>query len=137
MGFAAIYVPEFMVQAVVRAELRAEPSAGLPAKTESYTSASLRGLAIALIDGNAPPLFSVVAANTRALDAGIVVGMTKANAAQFAGVEIRARSTAAEKAAHAALRDVGWSVAPRIEETAADLIILDVAGLSALLGSHA
>jgi protein ImuB len=122
MAFAAIYVPEFMVQAVVRAELRGEPG--------------LHGLAIALIDGNAAPLFSVVAANAAALGAGIFLGMTKANAAQFAGVEIRARSAAAEKAAHAALRDVGWSVSPRVEETAADLIILDIAGLSTLLGSE-
>jgi protein ImuB len=118
MGFAAIYVPEFMVQAVVRAE------------------PELRGLAIVLIDGNAAPLFSVVAANVGALDVGICLGMTKANAVQFAGVEIRARSVGAEKAAHAALRDVGWSVSPRMEETAADLIILDVAGLSALLGTE-
>jgi protein ImuB len=118
MAFAAIYVPEFMVQAVVRAE------------------PGLHGLAIALIDGNAAPLFSVVAANAAALDARIFVGMTKANATQFVGVEIRARSLAAEKAAHAALRDVGWSVSPRVEETAADLIILDIAGLSTLLGSE-
>jgi protein ImuB len=118
MAFAAIYVPEFMAQAV----LRAEPG--------------LLGRAIALIDGNAPPLFSVVAANARALEAGIFLGMTKANAAQFAGVETRARSAVAEKAAHAALRDVGWSVSPRVEETASDLMILDIAGLSALLGSE-
>ena len=77
----------------------------------------------------------MVAANTGALDAGIVLGMTKANAAQFAGVEIRSRSVVAEKAAHAALRDVGWSVSPRMEETAAGLMVLDVAGLSALLGT--
>ncbi len=32
------------------------------------------------------------------------------------------------------MRDVGWSVSPRMEETAADLIILDIAGLSSLLG---
>src|SRR5271154_3809514 len=130
MGFAAIYVPEFMVQAVVRAEPRAE----LPAESRAETG--LRGLAIALIDGNAPPLFSVVAANARALAAGIFLGMTKANAAQFAGVEVRARSMTAEKAAHAALRDVGWSVSPRMEEAAADLIVLDIAGLSSLLGSE-
>jgi protein ImuB len=63
------------------------------------------------------------------------LGTTKANATQFAGVEIRARSLATEKAAHAALRDVGWSVSPRLEETAPDLIILDIAGLFALRGS--
>ena len=118
MGFAAIYVAEFMVQAVVRVE------------------PGLRGRAMALIDGDAAPLFSVVAANAGARNAGIFLGMTKANAAQFAGVEIRARSMAAEKAAHAALRDVGWSVSPRMEDCAADLILLDVAGLSALLGTE-
>jgi protein ImuB len=47
------------------------------------------------------------------------------------------RSLVAEKAAHAALRDVGWSVSPRLEQTAADLMILDIAGLSSLLGSEA
>ena len=136
MAFAAIYVPEFMVQAVLRAdlgaELRVETRAELRKKT--HVEPGLPGRAIALIDGNAPPLFSVVAANAAALDAGIFLGMTKANASQFAEVEIRARSLTAEKAAYAALRDVGWSVSPRLEETAVDLILLDVAGLSALLG---
>jgi hypothetical protein len=123
MAFAAIYVPEFMVQAVVR--------------TESATGAdaTLRGRAIALIDGK-PPLWNVVAANAQALNAGIFLGMTKANAAQVSGVELRTRSLAAEKTAHAGLRDVGWSVSPRLEETAADLLLLDISGLSALLGSE-
>jgi protein ImuB len=96
--------------------------------------ANPRGRAIALIDGK-PPLWNVVAANAQALNAGIFLGMTKANAAQFTGVELRMRSLAAEKAAHAALRDVGWSVSPRLEETAADLLLLDISGLTALLGS--
>jgi protein ImuB len=121
MGFVAIYVPEFMVQAVVRAE------------GESGADTASRR-AIALIDGK-PPLWNVVAANVQAFNAGIFLGMTKANAAQFTGVELRARSLAAEKAAHAALRDVGWSVSPRLEETATDLLLLDISGLSALLGS--
>ncbi|MGA2419270.1 MAG: hypothetical protein ABSG69_04255 [Candidatus Acidiferrum sp.] len=162
MAFAAIYVPEFMVQAVVRAELhtdfpaklrgpdppyhttktchseRREESAffSLTSETDPAAPITSRAPAIALIDADAPPLFGVVAANAAALNAGIFLGMTKANAAQFAGVEIRARSLAAEKAAHAALRDVGWSVSPRVEETAPDLIVLDVAGLSTLLGTH-
>ena len=194
MAFAAIYVPEFMVQAVVRAELYAESPTNLrcpdpqchviksrtnpsypkktcpdhpclttksvlgpprcktktchserseesaffsrTSKTDSVAHVASCGRAIALVDADAPPLFSVVAANAAALNAGIFLGMTKANAAQFTGVEIRARSAAAEKAAHAALRDVGWSISPRLEETTADLIVLDVAGLSALLGTH-
>jgi protein ImuB len=131
MGFAAIYVPEFMVQAVVRVELRTESAACADATCLDATS---RGRAIALIDGK-PPLWNVVAANAQALNAGIFLGMTKANAAQFASVELRTRSLAAEKAAHAALRDVGWSVSPRLEETAADLLLVDISGLTALLGS--
>ena len=134
MGFAAIYVPEFMVQAVVRAEVGTSAGSTTQVKSGERTESALRGRAIALIDGN-PPLWNVVAANAQALAAGIVLGMTKANATQFAGVEIRARSVAAEKAAHAALRDVGWSVSPRLEETAPDLMIVDIAGLYSLLGS--
>jgi protein ImuB len=151
MGFAAIYVPEFMVQAIVRAETaktchsqrrdqrfppgRKEPAfCGVTSQTNPVTHDALRERAIALIDGK-PPLWNVVAANAPALNAGIFLGMTKANAAQFAGVELRMRSQPAEKAAHAALRDTGWSVSPRLEETAADVLLLDISGLSALLGS--
>ncbi len=134
MGFAAVYVPEFMAQAVVRAEVGTSAGSTTQVKSGAGTQSSSRGRAIALIDGN-PPLWNVVAANAQALAAGIVLGMTKANATQFAGVEIRARSVAAEKAAHAALRDVGWSVSPRLEETAPDLMIVDIAGLYSLLGS--
>jgi protein ImuB len=131
MAFAAIYVPEFMVQAVVRAVVRPV----VCAETGSSVGSALHARAIALVDQN-PPLWNVMAATKRALAAGIVLGMTKANALQFAGVEIRARSLAAEKVAHAALRDVGWSISPRLEETAPDLMILDLAGLSSLLGSE-
>src|SRR5271165_1282253 len=155
MRFAAIYVPEFMVQAVVRAEVGTREAAPAPAQTyraEVQTEARAKAgvdphkeensranngageRATVLIDSN-PPLYSVVAANAAALELGIFLGMTKANAAQFAGVEIHARSVTAEKAAHAALRDVGWSMSPRMEDAAADLVILDVAGLSSLLGT--
>jgi protein ImuB len=116
MAFACIYVPEFMVQSVVRAE---------PA---------LRGGALALISGK-PPLWSVVAANAAALRAGVQIGMTKAQVAEFCAVEIRHRSEVQEKAAHAALLDVGWSISPRVEETAADTIVLDLEGLASLFGT--
>ncbi len=116
MAFACIHIPEFMVQSVVRAE---------PA---------LRGSALALIGGK-PPLWSVVAANAAALQAGIQLSMTKSQAAEFCGVEIRHRSEAQEKAAHAALLDVGWSISPRVEETAPDTIVLDLEGLASLFGT--
>jgi protein ImuB len=90
--------------------------------------------ALALLGGT-PPLWSVVAANPAALEAGIQLGMTKAQVAQFGNVQICMRSEAQEKAAHAALLDAAWSVSPRVEDTAPDTIVLDLEGLTALFGS--
>ena len=117
MAFASIFVPNFPLQAVVRA------------------APALRECALALIEGN-PPLCSVVAVNKKAAQVGIEIGMTKTDAEQFAGAEIHPRSPAQEKTAHAALLDVGWSVSPRIEDTAQDAIVLDLSGLTSLFGSE-
>jgi protein ImuB len=117
MAFASIYVPEFSIQAVVRAE---------PA---------LRQRAIALIEG-CPPLERVVARNEAAARMGLDLGMTKSQAAQFPSLEIRPRSRIEEQSTHAALLDLGWSVSPRVEDTAADSIVVDLAGLACLFGSE-
>jgi protein ImuB len=117
MAFASIYVPQFMVQAVMRNEPH------------------LRAGALALVDGT-PPLARVIAGNESAWCAGIQLGMGKSQVAQFYGVEIRNRSHAQEGAAHAALQDLGWSISPRIENTAADTIVVDLAGLHSLFGSE-
>jgi protein ImuB len=117
MAFASIFVPNFPLQAVVRAE---------PALGER---------ALALIEGD-PPLCSVIAINEKAARMGIEIGMTKTDAEQFAGTEIRPRSPAQEKTAHAALLDIGWSVSPRIEDTAQDAIVLDLSGLTSLFGAE-
>jgi len=116
MGFACVYIADFLVQAVVR---------GQPSLMES---------ALALISG-APPLWSVVAANAAAFEAGIQLGMTKAQVAQFGKVQVCMRSEAQEKAAHAALLDAAWSVSPRVEDTAPDTVVLDLEGLSGLFGA--
>jgi protein ImuB len=116
MAFAAVYVPNFMVQTIARAE------------------PGLRGRAVALVDG-CPPLSKIVAANEAALQAGIELGMGGSQAAQFGKVEIRQRSPEQEKAAHEALLDAGWSMSPRIEDTAPDTIVLDIAGLTSLFKS--
>ena len=76
----------------------------------------------------------VVAGDEAALRAGIQVGMAKLQAV-LCGVEICARSREREKAAHAALLDLGWSISPRVEDLAADTIVVDVAGLGSLFGS--
>jgi protein ImuB len=115
--FAGIFVENFLVQAVIRGE---------PA---------LRNCALALVEGN-PPLVNVVAVNEAAQHLSITIGMPKATAAQFVGVEIRERSTTQEKSAHAALLDLGWSVSPRLEDTAPDTLVADIAGLSGIFGSE-
>ncbi len=97
--------------------------------------AALRDRALALIEG-AAPLWSVVAANEVAAKAGIALGMTKSQVEQFCGVEIRHRSRTQEKAAHAALLDLGWSVSPRMEDAAPDTIVVDLAGLHSLFGAE-
>ena len=45
------------------------------------------------------------------------------------------RSCIEEQSTHAALLDLGWSVSPRVEDTAADAIVVDLAGLACLFGS--
>src|SRR5580704_11251986 len=116
MSFAAIHIPNFIVQAVVRGE------------------GSLREHAVAIVEGT-PPLWSVVAANRHATQMGIELGIAKSQAAQFTGVEIRHRSPTQEKTTHEALLDLGWSVSPRVEDSAPDTIVLDLTGLSGLFGA--
>jgi len=117
MAFAAIFVPNFRLQAVVRCEpeLAVRP--------------------IALIDGP-PPTYQVVAVNRLAARLGVAEGMTKAAATQFPGVEIRPRGKLQETTAHAVLLDVAWSFSPRMEDTAPDTVLIDVDGLASLFGAH-
>ena len=115
--FAAIYIPDFLLQSVIRAN---------PAL----------GDAPLVLFGGSPPLWSVVAADPSAFAAGIQLGMTKAQVAQFLGVQICPRSEALEKSAHAALLDAAWSISPRVEDTAPDAVVLDLEGLSSLFGDE-
>jgi len=117
MAFCAIFVPDFLLQAVIRWE---------PA---------LRNQPLVLLDGPAP-IFRVIAANAQARQLGITLGLTKAAAAEFRGVQIQLRNQEKEAAAHAALLDAAWSVSPRVENTAIDLVTMDVAGLETLFGSY-
>jgi protein ImuB len=117
MAFGAIFVPNFTVQAV----LRSEPELGVRP--------------LVLIDGP-PPTYRVVALNHLAALLGVTEGMTKAAATQFPGVEIRPVAKVQEAAAHSALLDVAWSFSPRVENTAADTVLVDLSGLTTLLGSY-
>ena len=94
--FGAVYVPNFILQAIARCEpeLRTQP--------------------LVIIDGP-PPTYQVVALNRLAKILGVAHGMTKAAVSQFAQVTIRPRCRVHEEAAHEALLDVAWSMTPRVE----------------------
>jgi protein ImuB len=115
MPFACIFVPDFAVQAL----LRAEPH--------------LRMQAFAIIQGKAP-LQKIFAMNENARSAGVDYGMTKLQAETCSGLVLRERSLEQESAAHAALLECAQSFSPRIEDTALDTVILDLAGMESLFG---
>jgi protein ImuB len=116
--FAAIYVPDFPVEALVRAE------------------PMLREQAVAVLDGT-PPLLTVLACNQRARLAGIECAMTRVQAEALPEVKLRQRSHEQESAAHAALLDCACAFSPRVEDTAPDTLIADIAGLERLFGPPA
>ena len=118
MPFACIFVPDFPVEAVIRAEPK------------------LRDQAVAVLAGK-PPLVKVFTANERARDRGVEPGMAKLQAEVCPGVVLRPRSLLEEAAAHAALLDGAQSFSPRVEDTAADTVILDLTGLERLFGAAA
>ncbi|HTZ89669.1 MAG TPA: DNA polymerase Y family protein [Alloacidobacterium sp.] len=137
--FACIYVPDFPVEAIVRSE------------------PLLREHAVAVLEGK-PPLARVIALNEKARGLGIGTGMTKLQAAVFceersnndvsqgrgtrklnspgSGV-LRQRSPEQEKAAHAALLDVAHAFSPRVEDSAPDVLLMDLSGLERLYGGPA
>jgi len=117
--FAAIYIPDFPLEAI----LRAEPD--------------LRDQPAVVLDGK-PPVLTVLAANERARQAGAESGMTAIQVSTaIAGLKLRHRSAAQETAAHSALLDCAQAFSPRIEDTGSDTVILDLSGLESLFGPPA
>src|ERR1700678_456039 len=115
MPFACIFVPNFPVAAV----LRAEPE--------------LRARAVAIFDGK-PPLEKVFAVNESTGRMGITQGMTKAQAELCSELTLRPRSRLQESVAHAALLDCAHSFSPRVEDSAADTVLVDLEGMESLFG---
>jgi protein ImuB len=114
--FACIFVPNFPVAAV----LRAEPE--------------LRAQAVAIFEGK-PPLEKVFAVNESAARMGITPGTTKAQAELCSGVTLRPRSSLQESVAHAALLDCAQSFSPRVEDSAVDTVLVDLEGMESLFGN--
>src|SRR2546429_1775948 len=110
MPFACIFVPDFSVEAV----LRAEPE--------------LRSQAVAVLEGK-PPLQKVAGVNEKARRAGVEPGMTKIQIEACTELVLRVRSSLQETSAHAALLDCAQSFSPHVEDTAPDTVLLDLSGL--------
>src|SRR5689334_19171058 len=94
--FACVYIPDFPVEAIVRAEpeLREQP--------------------VAVVEGR-PPLLKVLAVNERARQFGIEVGMTQVQARGYApSLQLRKRAPLQEQAAAAALIDCACAISPRV-----------------------
>jgi protein ImuB len=114
--FACIFVPNFPVAAVFRAE------------------PELRARAVAIFEGK-PPLEKVFAVNENAGRMGIVPGMTKAQAELCPELTLRPRSWLQESVAHAALLDCAHSFSPRVEDAAPDTLLVDLEGMESLFGT--
>ena len=115
--FAALYIPDLPVEAIVRA------------------APELRHCAVAVVEGT-PPMEMVCALNEAARALGLQPGMTRLQAqARDQKLELRRRSRVQEEAAHAALLDCAQAFSPRVEDTAADTVLVDLAGLGQLFGA--
>jgi protein ImuB len=114
-AFACIFVPDFPVAAL----LRAEPD--------------LRSHPLAVLEGKAP-VQDIFALNENARRAGVSAGMTKLQVEGCSGLKLRPRSLLQEAAAHAALLDCAQSFSPRVEDLGCDSVLMDLDGLELLFG---
>src|SRR5271167_3909009 len=114
--FACIFVPNFPLAAVFRAE------------------PELRARAVAIFEGK-PPLEKVFAVNESAGRIGIAPGMTKAQAELCSELTLRPRSLLQESTAHAALLDCAQSFSPCVEDAAPDTALIDLEGMESLFGA--
>ncbi len=112
MLFGCIFVPDFHVQAAMDCPSNAP---------------------IAILDGP-DSLPRVFACNSTARVLGIEIGMTRLQAEVCPGIVLIKRSLALEDSAQSALLDCGYRCSPRVESTAAGMVIADLTGATRLLG---
>src|SRR5438046_8455437 len=116
MRIACVYVPDFPVAVVIRA------------------NPQISDQAVAVLEGK-PPLTKIIATNQSAREKGIAPGMTLLQAEACPEIELRWRSAAQEAAAHAALLDCAHAISPVVDGAAADTVFIDLGGLEHLFGS--
>jgi protein ImuB len=123
MLYTCLHVREFPLQALLR---------GHP---ELQTGLQQR--AIAVLEGE-PPSEQVCSLNDRALELGIVQGMTRVEIELFPEVIVWTRSYAEEFTAKTALLECTSRFSPRIEDQSSDgsfTVVLDITGTEKLLGT--
>jgi protein ImuB len=152
--FACIYIPDFPVEAIVRVEpwLREQAMAVLEGKPPQVRVVALNenarrlGMGVGMTKLQAA-VFSVPETGTAHSSKARVENsktMPVENSSRHMRSKpkpgpaiLRQRSTEQENSAHAALLDVAHAFTPRVEDTASDTLLLDLAGLERLYGAPA
>jgi protein ImuB len=152
--FACIYIPDFPVEAIVRVEpwLREQAVAVLEGKPPLMRVVALNekarclGMEVGMTKLQAA-VFSAPA-NEVAHSSEARVENSKTTQIELSSRRAKSkpkpglamlhqRSAAQENSAHAALLDVAHAFTPRVEDTASDTLLLDLAGLERLYGAPA
>jgi protein ImuB len=152
--FACIYVPDFPVEAIVRVEpwLREQAVAVLEAKTPMVRVVALNekarclGMEMGMTKLQAAVFSAPANEATHSSNASVI--NTRTTQIQLSSrrasskpkpdlAMLRQRSVEQENSAHAALLDVAHAFTPRVEDTARDTLLLDLAGLERLYGAPA
>ncbi len=120
MLFGCIHIPDFPVQASLRADAEAR--------------VSFQNDAVAVLDGP-ESLLKVFACNEPARREGIAIGMTKLQAEACPAVVVCKRVLEQEEDAQSALLECAYDFSPRVESTCPGTVIVDLTGAGRLLGS--
>jgi len=120
MLFGCIHVPDFPVQAALRADAGGQ--------------ISFQNDSVAVLDGP-ESLQKVYSCNDRARQAGVEIGMTKLQAEACCGIVLHKRNAEEEDSAQSALLQCAYGFSPRVESTCPGTVIADLSGAGRLLGS--
>ncbi len=152
--FACIYVPDFPVEAIVRVEpwLREQAVAVLEGKAPTVRVVALNekarclGMEMGMTKLQAAVFSASANEATHSSDASVKntrttqIELSSRHAKRKPKPDLailRQRSVEQENSAHAALLDVAHAFTPRVEDTARDTLLLDLAGLERLYGAPA